>query len=493
MLDISIPQVTAKFKTPEQILDFMKSKIKIESKTDGVKLTLIKVNDTGTLDDWVVSYKGQIFYRGEFEYQSLEGKDVTIGNSQFDKVFDHLEKLSLSSYKSIPNNTEIFCEFLVSKNTVMSEYTKTGAMIVLGHGKAKPDFRYGKVKTNTEEFETSRNAEFAKALGLITPPVLFDGSLFPTDALLSGVKNKVLGSQLSSVKMTLKSKETDPQDYFNTLVQAFLNVESQFGGKEEGIVFHHNGNLYKAQQEYQLDRESRTEKKLRYQEDNPEDENAYWRDVLEVAEKIALEVHTQDIKTGLNEIAKKIKALNYEGAHSKKNTATVMDDIQTNAKMFYLKNLKGNNGALVFGKFRVLTVGHVKMIDRAIKECDELVIGLVTSKDTKDTRDLRFEALRAAYPSIKIIDLVSGNIFTALKKAEININRIYAGTDRVPEYERQLLKAPGIHVSEIQRGDGDISATKVIENIQDHNFFKSNTPSAIHNLYEKYLKVYAKA
>lgn len=490
MLDISIPQVSAKFKTAETLKGFLQAPCRIEAKTDGVKLTLVKINNSGTLDDWVVAYKGQIFYRGEFEYQSLEGKDTTIGNSQFDKVFDHLEKLSASDYQSIPDNTELFCEFLVSKNTVMSEYTKTGTMILLGHGKANPTLRFGKLKTGSESFETSHNAEYAKALKIITPPVLFEGVLMPADEMIKGIKNRALKSALSGKRLTLKSLQTDPFMYFNTLKEAFLEVESEFGGKEEGIVIHQNGNMYKAQQEYQLSKEDRFNKKLRYMEDNPDDENAYWKDVLEVAQQIADRTTTQNIQQGLKQIAQEIKKLNYEGVHSKKNAATVMDDIQTNAKMFYLKALEGNNGGLVFGKFRILTNGHVKMVQRAMNECDEVVIGLVTSKDTKETRDLRFEALKKAFPNVKVIDLVSGNIFTALKKAEININRLYAGSDRVQEYERQLLKAPGISVSEIERSDADISATKVIANLADYNFFRSNTPKAVHSMYDKFKEFY---
>ena len=493
MLDISIPQITSKFRTAESILGFMKSNVKIEAKTDGVKLTLVKIGNSGTLDDWIVSYKGQIFYRGEFDYikdTKLEDQ-ATIGNSQFDKVFAHLSSLSGSSYAGIPENTELFCEFLVSKNTVMSEYTKLGQMILLGYGKASPQVRFGKIKTNSENFETARNREYAKMLGIITPPVLFDGVLYPCDALLKGIQNKVLAKNLAERKMTLKSYETDPMLYFNTLVEAFLNVESEFGGKEEGIVFNQAGNLYKAQQTYQLDKDSRHDKKLRWQEDDPAAEQAYWDDVLDVARQIAGEILTQDIRTGLNEISSKIAKLNFEGVHSKKNQRTVMDDIQTNAKMFYLKGLEGNNGGLVFGKFRVLTNGHIRMIERAKADCDEIVIGLVTSKDTKETRDLRYKALRAVYPQVKIIDLVSGNIFTALKKAEININHLYAGSDRKEEYERQLLKAPGINVEEIERSDADISATKVIAKLDDFNFFKNNTPKQVHSLYSEYKSAYA--
>lgn len=490
MLDISIPQVTQKFRTAETLLGFMKKPCKIEAKTDGVKLTLVKINDTGTLDDWIVSYKGSIFYRGEFDYQSLEGKDVTIGNSQFDKVFDHLEKLSKSDYSNIPNNTEIFCEFLVSKNTVMSEYTKTGTMILLGHGKASPVLRFGKISTGSESFETSRNEEFAKSLKIITPPVLFSGSLFPADSMLKGIQNKKLKEVLGGKRLTLKSLETDPTSYFNTLVEAFLEIESEFGGKEEGVVIHQDGNLYKAQQEFQLDKEARLAKKMRFKEDDAQKENDYWKDVIEVSQTIASSIVTQDIQKGLKEIAEKIKSLNFENAHSKKNTATVMDDIQTNARNFYLKSLKGNNGSLVIGKFRILTVGHVKMIEKALSESDDVVIGLVTGSKTEGSAELRLQALKETYPRLKIIELKTGNINTALKKADININHIYAGSDRIEDYMKQLSFANGIDVREIERTGSDISATKVAEKIRDFQFFKQNTPKSVHHLYDEYVKTF---
>ena len=78
-----------------------------------------------------------------------------------------------------------------------------------------------------------------------------------------------MASELKAKRMTLKSLETDPLTYFNTLVEAFVNVESEFGGKEEGIVLHQGNAMYKAQQTYQLDREARSAKKLRWMEDDP--------------------------------------------------------------------------------------------------------------------------------------------------------------------------------------------------------------------------------
>ena len=44
---------------------------------------------------------------------------------------------------------------------------------------------------------------------------------------------------------------------------------------------------------------------------------------------------------------------------------------------------------------------------------------------------------------------------------------------------------------EIKRTDEDISATKIITNIDDEKYFKENTPKEIHSLYKELVKVYS--
>lgn len=482
MLDVSIKQLRARYKSVDQLLEFMKSQSRTEHKTDGVKLTLVKVADNGNLDDWIVSYKGSLFYRGEFDYQDSIGKRLSLGNSQFDVVFDHLETLGKTN---IELNTEFFIEFLVKKQTVMSEYSTTGQMILIGYGKSSPVLRFGKVKTNPDNLQTKGREAYARELQINVPPLLHKGQWHPATKLISGCVDDGLRNLLSAKLKTLEALESSPNEYYNEVAKSFLDLESKFGGKEEGIVVETADGLFKVQQDYQLDKDARTGKKRLYMEDDPVAEQAYWDDVLEIARSVAESVTTQDIQKGLKEISDKIKAINVENTHSKKNQYTIRDDIQLNAKNFFLKGLKGNDGALVIGKFRVLTLGHVKMIEKAIRESDEVVIGVVTGSRTKNSADIRLRMMKKTYPNLKVLELTSGNLFTAFKKAEININKIYAGSDRVQDYETMLLKAPGIKVNEITRTSADISATKVIENLADVDFFKKNTPRQIHQFYEE--------
>lgn len=493
MLNISIPQLTSRIRSVDSISELLRTPVRVEAKYDGVKLNLVRIKNEGDIDDWIVSYKGNIFYKNEFNYQ--ENVDDTIGNSQFRKVFDHLRSLDLESI-DIPINTELFCEFIVNKDTVMSEYTQTGAIILLGTAEVEPTIKFGKIFTKeiservTLTTNSSKMQSIANMMNFELPETLIDGLLHPTEVLLSSIVDEKLKSHIESLKYSLKSREYDPRMYLEFLLGQILTIESKFGGNEEGIVVHYKDEPYKHQQSYQLDPEYRKNKKLRYREDSPEAESAYWADVAEVAKDIVDSIEDQDIEVGLSKIGERITALNFENAHSKKSKFSVMDDIQNRAKTLYLKSLKGNNGALVIGKFRVLTVGHVRMIEKALHECDHITIGLVTSKDSKETRDMRLEAIQKAFPGVDVVDLVSANLFTAMKRIKGNINRIYTGSDRLDDYKRQSSKMIGVDVVEIDRDSDDISATKVIRNLENYHDFKLNTPKAVHYLYPKYQEMY---
>jgi hypothetical protein len=75
-------------------------------------------------------------------------------------------------------------------------------------------------------------------------------------------------------------------------------------------------------------------------------------------------------------------------------------------------------------------------------------------------------------------------------KATKNVNVVLAGSDRVSSYKSTLSRNPDLSVVETKRTGSDISASKIIENINDEKYFKKNTPRAIHSLYSKILKEY---
>ena len=107
------------------------------------------------------------------------------------------------------------------------------------------------------------------------------------------------------------------------------------------------------------------------------------------------------------------------------------------------------------------------------------------------TEELRLKMLKLAFGNkIKVITHSSGNIWSILGKSPLQISTIFCGTDRVEEYKNQVSKST-LEVEEIKRTDEDISATKIITNINDEKYFKENTPKEIHSLYKELVKVYS--
>lgn len=489
-LDISI-QAAGKYLTNDsKIEEFLTSNVQVEHKTDGVKLTVIKKSNNGNLKDYIFAYKGNVLYNEEFDYQPLTKiKRESIGASQFRTVFRHFDKLSKNS---IPVGTELFIEFLMTKPTLSSNYSTKHKMVLIGYSKSQYEEKFGKLKTMPQGMEMSLRDRYAKELKIDVPQFLFDGVMGSQIQFEKGIQNPLLQSEFNSRKNSMNWD--NPKLLLDDLRQLFLDIESKYGGKEEGVVMKYNGRLLKWQQEYQLDKEARNKIKMQYKEDDWDTENLYWKNVQRVALDIVngFVIKNRPLPELMNELALVMKRLKLDFSHSKKTEAIIKDDIQLTAKTQIIKKMRGNNNALILGKFRVLTEGgHYKLIKRASTLYDNVVVCIVTSKDTADTKELRTKMMEKAFPNVEIIHHSNGNLLSIMNKSPININVVYAGTDRVKSYQDQLKTSLGVNVRELPRTDDDISASKVIQNIEDKDFFMKNTPKALHSMYDEIKRVYS--
>lgn len=484
-LDVSIQSADKWFQTgntKNKIQDFLESNVTIEHKTDGIKLTAIK-----TKDDWILAYKGNILYKNEFSYNTItEIKNHSIGCSQFRIPLEHFQKYKNAN---IPENTELFIEYLMKKPTLSSNYTELHEMVLIGYSESVYCNEFGKLTTESSGINLEKRDEYAKELNLDVPEVLFKGKIKEKTFISS-----IINDDFKKIYNNSNLSWDNPEILINELKELFLKVPSKYGGLEEGVVVSYN-RLLKWQQEYQLCQESRNIIKMKYKECDLLLESNYWKNVQKSAKELFVHFfeknNNQNISELMNELSEKLNSLNIEYKHSKKCISVIKDDIQLNAKNLILKNLKGNNNSLVLGKFRVLTEnGHIKLIREAQKNFDNVVICLVTSKDSKHTKELREQMLLKTFPNIEIIHAYDGNINRILQKSKKNINAIYAGSDRVQSYQNQVKNMMGVKVLEIPRTDDDISATKILENIQNKSYFLEHTPKEIHKLYESILETY---
>ncbi len=480
-IDISILNANKYLTSQSRKEAFIYDKVKVEEKYDGIKVTIVHIDKTGDYkQDFIVSYKSNIIYPDEFEYAvKSKIRPESINNSQFTYIFDILKKCDS---KSLPLNYEFFVEFLMKKPTLQHKYKKIGA-ILLAYSPCSYEVKFGRLFTKPKGFYTDSRETYAKKLGFDYPRTVFEGNFANFER---GIKSQELNDIFRTYKNLLKIENIDL--YIQQISEMFLKMESKYGGKPEGYVLTYPGFLLKIQQPYQVDPKARAETRSQYQGD-PDTENAYWANVRLAALNI---IGASNIKGSLNEILQKygeaLKKYKLNFTHPKKTQFQIKDDIQGNIKMIVIKRLKGNNNFLFLGKFRILTKAHYNIIKNGLKKYDNGVVCLVTSKDTKEFEDLRLEMLKSCFPEIEIIQHSTGNIISIMNKSKMNINAVLCGSDRYNDYVNQLRANPDIQVVETPRDTGAISATAVIENLNSEIFFKRNTPSEIHSMYNKILK-----
>lgn len=488
MVDISIMAADKVLNNKDKIEKFLTTPCTVEAKTDGVKLTVIKKADNGDINDWIFAYKGSILYTDEYGYQTDSViKTKSIGSSQFKLAMKHFAKLGKTS---IPVDTELQIEFLMSKPTLSSNYTKKHGMVLIQHAKSKWTAKFGKLVTTPSNTSTANRDKYAKELKLSVPTVLFDGVMGSPLTFKQGIKNTELKKLFDPSVMTWD----DPEVLYNELKNLFLSVPSAFGGTEEGVVIKTADSILKWQQVYQVDQAARFKIKQRYREDDPAQEAAYWSNVVKAARDLADSIEPGTETQMLAALAKRLKTYKPNFTHSKKDPAVVIDDIQGDAKLLLLKKMKGNNGCLILGKFRILTKGHEALIKKALQDYDNVCVCVVTSKDTTDTKYIRLKMLKDTFgDKVSIIEHPNGNIVRILLKVPFNVNVVYAGSDRIDSYRDQLNGQVGVTVREMYRTDNDISASKVIANIDDRKFFDKNVPNAIKPMYDELKSIYSTA
>ena len=492
-LDISILAANKFLNSSKKLEWFFNTPVEIEAKTDGVKVTALKIADDGDLSDWIIAYKGHILYSEEFNYNSDDNiKKSSIGSSQFKIVLDHFKSLGKTS---IPVGTELQLEYLMRKPTLSSNYERPHGIVLIGYSKSTYTAEFGILKTKNSGMNTAKRNIFAKELKLNVPLKIFDGVMSSKEEFERGILAKDLKIAFSKFKEFFDF--SDYTDTYNRLSSLLLGIPSVFGGKEEGVVLKFSdGKILKIQQDYQLDQVKRAEIKNKWKESDESSENQYWENVkgsaYDIFYKIDKKKSLSDMLSQMSSLLKRYE-LNY--THSKKNETIIKDDIELNVKTLILKSLKGNNGCLVLGKFRVLTKAHFNLIKLATKEFDKVLVCLVSSKDTAKTEDLRLRMLEVALKQfgnkVQIVKSSNGNLLRIISNSDFNINAVYAGSDRVSDYEKQLKNVLGMKVKELVRTDEDISATKVIANINNEKYFKQNTPKEIHFLYSDILKEYS--
>ena len=231
------------------------------------------------------------------------------------------------------------------------------------------------------------------------------------------------------------------------LQELFLNVESKYGGKEEGVVIKYNDKILKVQQVYQLDQEARAKIKEKFTLDF-DDEIEYKKNVKNAALKIIKNINSGSLNERLKELSKAIKKFNPDFKNAKKNVVQICDDIQEVAKKLIIKSLEGNNGCLIPGRFLNITDYHKSIIKEALKNYDFVVLGVLNPKG--DDFSLKEKNIKDLFKDIKIFKFTSASLITMLNKIslDLNINCVLCSKENFNDFKKVTDKIPGIETKE---------------------------------------------
>ena len=515
-LDIHIKEADKVLTTDKKIEEFLLGgPYRIEEKTDGVKLTIIR-NDRDYVDDykenWIVAYKNYILY--PFEHQTVDDKDIaneSYGNSQYKFIHNALKKAH-KNLEFVPKNTEFFLEYLMNKPTLTRQYSKH-AIILLAHSPTTYKINNGKVFSNPIDFiqRDELNKRFTKETGFQEPTIIFSGMLFDSDFKFQN-KN-IINSGLKYIYLRNKKFITDAGEerninkLFELISKMFTTYQSSFGSDQiEGSVFYdlENKTWLKFIFHDQYDDKKRHEVKEKLL-GTEEEQKKYFSEIDKKANELIKDNKwienrengetNEQVLENVSDIIYNLKLDDID--HSKKTNLNKQDDLYLKIKTILLDSFdettstyalrkikdKSNLGMFI-GKLRIPTKAHYDIIKNAIKEHPNgLILGLVQTEKDSIPFSIRKDYLQKKFPKLSIIELQSGNINIAMKPFKNMITELYAGEDRKSDYQKQLdsfnkKNSTDIKLHVIPRNN-DISSTKLedaIKNKDLETFKKYSAP-----------------
>jgi len=365
----------------------------ITEKVDGTKLTLVRTNRAADPDytkNWIVSYKGAILSAKEFAHlNDKEKSDISttsVGIGQYSIIFDHLKKIN-NKINSIPLSTEFSIEFAQNKDTLTRTYENKGGMFLRSYGPVDYRIIQGTLHTQakTEITDYDKVKSMAESLKIASFPVFHDGNLTKESLM----KNPLVSSKLTNVDWN------NPIDVISKFSEAMLSVPSSLGGVTEGVVLKFdNGTFFKLVQSDQYDAETRDAKKSMYRLD-PDLATDYYQQIRSLIQKVISQIGVEgkseeDIISDVNSYVVKNEArlekffdILLEIANGKKDIRQIKDDIHDTVRLVVSKkNLLGEKSTtlgLIPIAGKPLHLGHWRLIERAAKENDRVVV-YTTSK-----------------------------------------------------------------------------------------------------------------
>jgi nicotinamide mononucleotide adenylyltransferase len=493
--------------------------VQVEEKVDGTKLTLVRngkeFDKAHFSKNFIVAYKGTVIY--EEDMVAIIEKNArrhSIGNAQYSLIYEHLKK-SHSKLQAIPKNTEFFIEFLMEKPTLTRDYKVKHKAVLIGYAKTTFTEEGGRLVTSPKEMQREKVEEYAKLFKIDSPRVLLKGKMFPYKELCTSACDPLFFDLLmkNMGKFDNHGKHVSKAEHYVALTETFLELQSRYGGPMEGVVITlENGNMLKILQPDQHDKDIRRKKKDRFLMSTEREVKYFlemksfareWLDSTYAQESIALKNDILKVPRTFKERLKSLSYFAYQTAlvmqyfphHDKKTMFQKQEDFHYLLKYLFLKDLPENNNALFIGRLQPPSKMHIEIIREGLREYNRVIVAIVKGKKSDiDDNPFSFatqqEILRAAFPKeerLEIIQVATGNLFSAIEKSKRNVNAVLCGEDRANTYSAQLLQNPEIRIVRFLRDMNGVSGTKLREALKnnDKTTFVDNVDSSVVKFYDK--------
>jgi hypothetical protein len=476
--------------------------VKIVEKIDGTKLTLLRRNNpfdpNNYAKNWYIAYKGNIIYPGEARGLASREEEVrasSSGTAQYSLIHSHMARVHPNT-ESIPPGTEFFLEFVQRKPTISREYPQKHGIFLTMYGRSRYKATGTHLVTDITPEEGQPNlTAYARALGVNTYPVLFEGGLSSLERLRDGIKNRMIQNRYVKLFDKLKAAYEDSgpdkplkivdtiyalfSDFQTTLsTDADVSAEGEYPAAE-GSVFSTSatGALYKALRYDQHDVEHRVSIKKKYRAETQEAEQAYWNGIVGLASEISAE-HAPQQRRNVPEVEfdKTLEDIHqecyFDAAIANRLGALIhpksliqrQEDLFLTVKSQVMRRLEiGTQNGISIGIFvlagKPVHEGHWQMIGRVARECDEALIITSTTGRDEIPSGVMIDAWKVVlepqfhrdYPNATLI-------ITSESPLDIAIDKMRQLKDVVSKF---------VFYSDAEDAQGKYSAKKMAERIKD--------------------------
>lgn len=402
MLDISLPELDRKFLARNRDSDLVATE-----KFDGTKLTIFRMGQSfdPPEDAWLVTYKGSLITPEEVAgASSQEDLDLVRREShgawQYALVWEEIRKNHDSLLASLPEtNTELFCEFVQRKSTVLADYERPHAIYALGVRKSETWADYTGARVSYFDLGARPSKEISGPFS--SPPVIWKG----------------------------------PAKDFK--LDKFTNFTSVLGGRAEGAVITAvtSGEQAKVSRPDQHDKSTRSKKKER---------DAAGDEFFAAIKKIRCDIFAR-LDPWHHSYGETILAASHEifsfarvPKTGMRTADALLVDVKLAAERAVIAGRPNASVGIVFAGARPPHRGHWRLIERASRENDAVLL-ILSENDRENVTSHRIfrlwsEILAKQLPEnvcVRFSHAPSSDAFTMSRglSDDGHVVRVYAGEE----------------------------------------------------------------